>query len=646
MLKKRLLSVNVFFAAMFLLLFFPGAQAFADRSYNISGYEINVAINKDGSADIEEKLTYSFSGQFNGILRDVDFSRTGGILNEHVYLLENGKSFEFSRNPGSSLEYQGKPGTYNYAKEGSLARFKVFEPSENERKTFAIKYKFDDVVVKYNDVAEFNRKLVDTGWKVPLNNISIKIKLPEGASRDEIRVFGHGPLAGESRIIDGQNVEFKIPAVAPGDFAETLVLFPPRLVPDSTNYVNKNALPGILENEGRLAEEANRQREAARQEIKRQESLISIANPLAVVLLLGWFALLIYIYLKYDRELKHNFTAKYYRELPGEYTPAEMGVLMSMGSVHSRDIMATLLDLIRKGRLALSTEKEYKKGLFGGKETTKYVITANDASPGIPNLKSHEEYLVNWFVGKIGNGISVSFDDIESYVRNRRNALQYKYDYGKWESMVKAEAQNNGFFDNSSKKGRTIGMLAGAGYFAASVALSSLLASGSIAYPFYIAPVTAFLCIQGILLFIFSSRIKRRSAYGAEQHAMWKAFRNFLREFSRMDKAQIPSIIIWEHYLVYAVSLGVAKDVIRQLPLVFNDRDLENRNLTFLYGSSFGYFAGVSQMLNHTSHIVESSVYTASSVANSRNSSASGFGGGFSGGSSGGGGGGGGGGAF
>ena len=127
---------------------------------------------------------------------------------------------------------------------------------------------------------------------------------------------------------------------------------------------------------------------------------------------------------------------------------------------------------------------------------------------------------------------------------------------------------------------------------------------------------------------------------------MWNAFKNFLKDFSRLDKAEIPSIILWEHYLVYAVSLGVAKEVIKQLPIVFTDEDLNNNQLTYMYGASYGYFGGFGAMFDDTIHTVEGAISTAQSVANSQDSSSSGGGGGFSGGSSGGGGGGGGGGAF
>lgn len=127
---------------------------------------------------------------------------------------------------------------------------------------------------------------------------------------------------------------------------------------------------------------------------------------------------------------------------------------------------------------------------------------------------------------------------------------------------------------------------------------------------------------------------------------MWKAFRNFLKDFSRMDKAEMPSIILWEHYLVYAVSLGVAKEVIKQLPLVYTDADLQNTRLTYMYGSNLRSLSSLTHTLDRTVNTVDHAISRAMAIANSKQSSSSGSGGGFSGGSSGGGGGRGGGGAF
>ena len=85
-----------------------------------------------------------------------------------------------------------------------------------------------------------------------------------------MKVFAHGPLIGESSILDSSNVEFTVPTVSPGTFIETLVLFPVKLVPGSSNIVDENALPRIMSNEATLANKANIAREQARQDVIQQ----------------------------------------------------------------------------------------------------------------------------------------------------------------------------------------------------------------------------------------------------------------------------------------------------------------------------------------------------------------------------------------
>lgn len=641
--------------AVLVLSMLISAQAvFADdKYYDISKYVMNVDIRPDGSAHIEERLTYHFSGQFNGVLRDLDFSSAGGLENIRVYVEKDGGPVEWRLNSSSDLDAAGDPGEYNLVNQGEIAHFRIFEPSKNEDKTFVIKYTFRDAVTKYNDIAEFNRVMIDKNSPVSFRNISINFTLPEGAQSGELKVFGHGPLTGESKIIDGSHVEFSSEYLAPYSSIETLVLFPVRLAPQSSKVVDKDALPGILANEKALADEANREREEAKKQVaeyeKRQQELqrqrleeeARIAarkpygNAAGLLFFLLWFLIIIYIYIKYDRELKHSFEGKYYRELPGEYTPAEMSSLLSMGSVQTRDITATLMDLVRKEQLLLTTKKSVKKGIFKDKEITDYVVSRNPNAPSI-GLKKHEAFLIDWFIGKIGDGSSVVLDDISDYAKTKTGARKFTSDYGKWCDLAKKEAGKNDFFDSTCKRGRTIGILLSLAYLGLGIFLFAVLRSVS----------ALALILQFLILLIFSARISRRTAYGNEQKAMWVAFKNFLRDFSHLDKAEIPSIVIWEHYLVYAISLGVAREVISQLPLVFGDADLQDTRLTYMYGYNFSNFTVFTRAFDTTIASVDNAISHAMSVANSTMSSSSGGGGGFSGGSSGGGGGGGGVGAF
>lgn len=651
--RKRFLMLTLL-AAVLLSMFSGWQTAFADdRYYNVSNYIINVNINPDGSADIEENLTYSFSGKFNGILRDVDFSSTGGLENPQVFVVKDGSLVEWVLNSDSDLDANGDPGSYNLVNADDIAHFKIFEQSTNEDKNFVIKYTFKDAVIKYNDIAEFNRKIIDSGWTVSLNNILINFTLPEGAASDEIKVFGHGPLTGESKIIDGRHVQFTTDHLSPRSVIETLVLFPISLVPQSAKVESKDRLPGIMANEKQLADEANKQREEAKQQVaeyeKSQQDLqkqrqaeaarIAAMKPygtaIGLLFFLLWFVIIIYIYIKYDKELAHSFEGKYYRELPGEYTPAEMSSLLSMGSVSTRDITATLMDLVRKEQLQLISNKYIKKGIFKDKEVTDYAVSLNENAPAVA-LKSHETFLIDWFIRKIGNGSSLLLDEISDYAKTQSGARRFKQDYDNWCGLAQEEARKNDFFDTTCNTGKVAGILASLAYLGLGIFILFI----------FRAEMGVALIIQFLILLIFSARLSRRTAYGNEQNAMWLAFKNFLKDFSHMDKASMPSIVIWEHYLVYAISLGVAKEVISQLPLVFTDTDLQDTRLTYMYGFNMANFASFTDTFDRTVDSVDGAISNAMAVANSTMSSSSGGGGGFSGGSSGGGGGGGGGGAF
>ena len=107
-----------------------------------------------------------------------------------------------------------------------------------------------------------------------------------------------------------------------------------------------------------------------------------------------------------------------------------------------------------------------------------------------------------------------------------------------------------------------------------------------------------------------------------------------------MDKHEIPSLIIWEHYLVYAVTLGVASEVIKQLEIVFPN--MQDGDYHFGYGwYTYGNINGFHSMENSFKDISESikdSIKSARAAV-SKTSSGSGGGGGFSSGGGGGGGG-------
>lgn len=113
-----------------------------------------------------------------------------------------------------------------------------------------------------------------------------------------------------------------------------------------------------------------------------------------------------------------------------------------------------------------------------------------------------------------------------------------------------------------------------------------------------------------------------------------------MKEFSLLNEKEVPSLIIWEKYLVYATAFGIADEVIEQMkakyPGVFIEEywDKEKEKIykvTRFVSSGYSYYNTnpISSLKSNAS-----SAYSISlrEISRHTNSSGSGGGGGFSGG--------------
>lgn len=158
--------------------------------------------------------------------------------------------------------------------------------------------------------------------------------------------------------------------------------------------------------------------------------------------------------------------------------------------------------------------------------------------------------------------------------------------------------------------------------------------------------------------------MSKRTLRGAREVYQWEAFRNFLTDFSSLDRASEKMLPMWDKYLVYATALGVSKEFSKQLSkallqapqfeLTFGSGDwgtdlthsLSRSSLTDFGLSDLGY--SISTSLRDTA--VDFHSMTKDFLGNSASdwdfgggggsSGGGGFGGGFGGGGGGGGGGG------
>ena len=584
------------FALLIIILFsFTTIIACAERSFEITDYQAQVKILENGDIQVIEIFEYNFDGDFNGIIRDIGIKGSDGFkyFNASEYLPED-KELEYTQSLSADM-----------------VTYKIYDASSNERKLFLLEYQLKNVATLYNDTAEFYWKFFDKTNTSPIGHVKIEIELPSAeVSTEELKVFGHGPLSGNVSIQEDGKIVYEVFGLSSGEMVEARILFPTSMIPNSTKIIGQNKFAEIMKEELGWVKKADRN--------KGFNLIIILLIPLAI--LFNIF-LAIRLYFKYDRELKPEVEMDYYRELPQDITPAVLSKLMSVQGVGSKDIMATLMDLVRKKYLKIEEIQA------GRKKDYKFLLIESEST----NLKEHESYLFHWLFYSIGDGKSVTLKEIKDYAKASRTQSSFRHNYNKWVKKVGEEFKKYNYFGESKEGLKTAGkvvLMEFAGVFLL-FALGALLK----VQLFIIVPLLFAVGFTGFGVIIYGALIRKKTQIGVNEYTKWRAFKRFLLHFSNMKDYGIPSIIVWEHYLVYAISLGVADKVISKLKLILSNQDISLRNSTYLY-----CITDRGGRLNNSMFRSFDKVFTSAFASTS---SSTGSGGGFSSGGGGGGGGGG-----
>jgi len=236
---------------------------------------------------------------------------------------------------------------------------------------------------------------------------------------------------------------------------------------------------------------------------------------------------------------------------------------------------------------------------------------------------------MTWLMDGFGSKGILPLGRLKNVGKTRGEAQVFLDNYSRWQNAVKNATNRRDYFDDKIKGGRIVGIVVGlllAGLFV----LLHLLAAqseGRIIGPpswMWVIPVGA--------LVVYPLIIKRRSRTGSQKYHEWNAFRRFLLHFSNLKEAGEQSVAIWEHYLVYAVTLGVAKQVIKQLKMVLPaDPSVGTADPAFLF-----FTTRHLMMTQVISSSLSQSVSHAITTSRSTVSASSSGGGGFTGGGGGG----------
>jgi len=605
--RKLLISLLVLFG----ILLFP-TPSFA-KSYTIDDANIDIVINKDGSANIQETRTYTFSGHFEngwwstGTKKACTDTKCDRLIINNLQIKEGSIPINFT----TKTENNQQIVSWKYT-------------ADDETKDFTVFYTIENAVNNYLDTAEFYWQIIQEGWGVPTQNLIATIHLPYPSPNESLKAWGHGPLTGKVSILDAQTVIFSAKNIPADTFVEGRVLFP-KLPGVSTE--NENALGRIVN------EEANWINETINT-TKTSAEPINYAFVYIVLLITGLLFLARFIYwlIKWgkvgkDLPLPVINLAGSLHEPPSNTEPAIVEAILNPSHTPTaKSITATILELCRKKLLKIS--QEYRSpilGIFPQEPEIWFELQKNKGQ----SFTKNEEDIIHLLY--LDEETKISKSKMLSKLKTNTKARSH---FQSWKSQFEDILLKNDFLD---KKSHTVqGTLAtdiaiGIVFGAALLIIMESISQTDTATPVIMTGLLIQFIIFAIGIGTLSGFMDRLTPKGAQEKASWIAFKKYLKDYSVTKKSPLESVIIWEKYLVYGAALGISLKALSELPLKFGD---EAR-------SSFVYLAAMNTSGNNLDlSSIGSGLESVSTSFASFGASGTGSSGGFSGGGGGGGGGG------
>ena len=599
--KKILFSIVVFFL-------FPIITLAVD--YSIDSYMIDVNILENGDATVSE--IFLINGNLNGYEMNLFYNnpesslRANDISNIKVSGLKTNQ-ISFNTFSDTFKEYNlvesaisGDSDKYTVTSLNGGYKILMYRPLDKERYAFKLDYTLEDVVIGHNGFAEFYWNFFSGELEDSIHNLQIRVTLPGLDESDNFRYWAHGPLSGEITTINSNtnNIVFAtIDELEEYGILDIRITFDKTLVNNLSQF-SVETLNEIIDEETKRAEEANALREDIR--FKYYTALIG-----TIIFYIALIASAIFIYIKYDKERKPIFKLKYNREFIDDYNVEVIDYLMHK-NITENALSASIMNLIYKKNIKVEKIEQTEDGYI-------FTLLTRD------KLNDTENALVDFLFMNVGNKTTFTTAALKKYASHPKTCQTFMNTYTNWKNMVIKDGEAQEFFEPKKKY-----VIIPVVLLIISILLMIFIIEFNIDLIFGILTV-----LFAIAFFIYVMSFSKKTQKGIEHYARWQSFKNFLNDFGNFSVKDLPEIVLWERYLVYATVFGLAKKVEKAMNVKINEigtADIDYYTLNYITNIH------IANLITSSMHSAISSSQVAINQMNASSSMSSGggFGGGFS----------------
>lgn len=616
---KGRITVSLFVLFVFIAVIFINGF----KSEPTEKFLSRIEIMEDGSIKVKELI--KMNGDYNGMTRDIAFkNRNNNVASGTISDIEGNNNLydgsgikdvvvgslsddgnltfdDFNRNVDYfeevSFASDGDSSKYTYYNSFmNEVNLKLYNPS-NLDEIFYIEYTVIDAVVVHNDIAELAWNVLGDGYTENIGNFEVEVLLPN--EDNDYRVWLHGPLNGNIERSNNKEALGTFNFLGAYNPVSVRLIFNKDLVPNATKVSGLTAKDIIIDYQTKLSDEAN----AKREKIQRQNMILIISSSVWALIAIS---LAVGVYLRERKMKKTAFTMEYYRDFPGNYGPEVLEYLIDK-NITEKSLSATILNLIYKK--VLKVEK------IDNKKKDDYKLILQEYNEA--DLTETERIALKLIINEIGNSKEVVLSTIKKHCSDISNANRFMDLYNDFIKTSKTLGKSELFF------AKTPGLVAFTIIFSL---LGIVLAFISFGLDLSWLGIIIIILIIALIIFVITRKFYTKK--GAEHYAKWMAHKKFLEDFSRFNEKELPEVILWDKYLVYAVVLDCADELSKEMNIKMSS--MENVDTTYVgynpYMTHYFITSSVYRGINSGVHTAVSS--SRSSIAASQASSGGGFGGG------------------
>ena len=551
------------------------------NSWRVTDFQDNIAVEKDGSAVVTERITLAFEGEWHGIHRTIPIQYPG----------PTGTNYELYLSVTSVTDDSGGALKYESTVSNGSRDLKIYIPNAvDATRIVEITYRVRNGTRFFDSHDEFYWNVTGNDWPVPIDHASATVQFPAKAA-DALRaqaftgVYGSSERGATAKV-EGTEAHFETNNPLPMRGGLTIDVYIPKDI------------------------------------LKEPSAIVRFfwflgGNPILFLPLVTLAAMLALWWVK-GRDPDPGVSVAPMYEPPSGLSPAEAGTLLD-DTIHPRDITSTIVDLAVRGYIKIEETSE-KILVFTHKDYIFHLLKPREQWP--VDLAPHEHVMLE-------NIFAAGDDPRLSSLKNRFYTAVPAI---RTDIMSALKRKGIYLLDPESANAYNV-----AAIFAivAPFALFQFLGWAN----FFNSPLMLVICgvVSALIWWLFAREMTAKTVKGGRVHVAVLGFQEFMNRVDA-DRLKVMPPTTFEKYLPYAMALGVEHHWAQAFTGIVKDPPQ-------WYVGPGGYVGGFNPIFFSSSmHSMATDMHQVFVSAPRASSSGSGFGGGgggggFSGGGFGGGGG-------